>query len=90
VGNHKVGIMIWWLILYNPTKIDFIPENLEAVSDENGERFHQDISTMDNWYQGKWSPRMLDDYCWTLKGDIPQAKYKKAIHCYFLGNVYSL
>jgi len=30
---------------------------------------------MEKWYQGKWSPRKLADYCWTLKRDIPQAKY---------------
>jgi len=47
--------------LVNPPKLDVIPENIGAVSDENGERFHQDISTMDNRYQGNWSPRMLAD-----------------------------
>ncbi|UYV74503.1 hypothetical protein LAZ67_11003711 [Cordylochernes scorpioides] len=41
--------------------------NLGAVSDEHGERFHQDISSMEKRYQGKWSPGMLADYCWTLK-----------------------
>jgi hypothetical protein len=40
----------------------FFPENLGAVSDENGERFHQDISNMEKQYQGKWSPSMLADY----------------------------
>jgi hypothetical protein len=29
-------IAIWWLILYNPTKVNFVPENLGAVRDENG------------------------------------------------------
>jgi len=29
-------IVIWWLILYNPTKLDFITEKLGTVSDENG------------------------------------------------------
>ncbi|UYV84810.1 hypothetical protein LAZ67_X003586 [Cordylochernes scorpioides] len=32
------------------------------VSDEHGERFHQDISSMEKRYQGKWSPGMLTDY----------------------------
>ena len=30
----------------------FFPENLGAVSDEQGERFHQDISTMESRYKG--------------------------------------
>ncbi|UYV78658.1 hypothetical protein LAZ67_16002311 [Cordylochernes scorpioides] len=25
-------------------------------------------------YQGKWSPGMLADYCWTLKRDVPQRR----------------
>ncbi|UYV66321.1 hypothetical protein LAZ67_4001324 [Cordylochernes scorpioides] len=53
--------------------LDLFPDNLGAVSDEQGERFHQDISSMEKRYQGKWSPAMLADYCWTLKRDLPQA-----------------
>jgi len=30
--------------------LDFFPENLRSVSDEHGERFHQDISTMEKRY----------------------------------------
>jgi hypothetical protein len=55
--------------------LDFFPENLGSVSDEHGERFHQDIYNMEKWYQGKWSLSMLADYCWTLKRDVPQATY---------------
>ncbi|UYV63953.1 hypothetical protein LAZ67_2006122 [Cordylochernes scorpioides] len=33
--------------------LDFFPDNLGAVSDEHGERFHQDISGMEKRYQGK-------------------------------------
>jgi hypothetical protein len=31
----------------------FFPEKLRAVSDEHGDRFHQDISTMEKRHQGK-------------------------------------
>jgi hypothetical protein len=62
--------------------LDFFPENLGAVSDEHGERFHQDISNMEKRYQSKWSLRMLADYCWTLKRDDPQI----IKHSYFSGN----
>jgi hypothetical protein len=51
--------------------------NLGAVSDEHGERFHQDISNMEKRYQGKWSLSMLADYCCTLKRDVPQATYSR-------------
>ncbi|UYV81439.1 K02A2.6-like [Cordylochernes scorpioides] len=56
--------------------LDFFPDNLGAVSDEHGERFHQAISSIEKRYQGKWSPAMLADDCWTLKRDLPQAKYR--------------
>ena len=56
--------------------LDFFPANLGAVSDEHGERFHQDIATMENIYQGNWNPSMLADYCWTLQRDAPGIEYK--------------
>jgi hypothetical protein len=33
--------------------LDFLPENLGAVSDEHGEIFHQDVSNTERRYQGK-------------------------------------
>jgi hypothetical protein len=39
--------------------LDFFPQNLGSVSDEQSERFHQDISTMEIRYQGKWNPSMF-------------------------------
>ena len=41
----------------------FFPPNLGAVSDEHGERFHQDIMKMESNYQGKWNPGMMGDFC---------------------------
>lgn len=56
---------------------DFFPENPRAVSNEHGERFDQNISMMEKWYQGKWEPNMLADYCWALKRDGPEKEYRK-------------
>ena len=47
--------------------LDQFPPNLGDVSDEQGERFHQDIYTMEVRYQGRWDINMLSDYCWSLK-----------------------
>ena len=33
------------------------------MRDEQGERFHQDISNMEVRYQGRWDATMLADYC---------------------------
>ena len=57
--------------------LDFFPENCGAVSDEYGERFHQDISLMEKRYQGKWNCAVLADYCWNLAMDAPPAEYKR-------------
>jgi hypothetical protein len=45
-------------------------EGARQVSDEHGERFHQDIMTMEKRYQGKRSLGMLADYCWTMKRNV--------------------
>ena len=43
--------------------LDFFAKNLGDVTDEHSERFHQDISVMEQQFKGKWSPGMLADYC---------------------------
>ena len=44
----------------------FFRENLGDVSEEHGERFHQDIQTMEKRYQGRWDSAMMGDYVWSL------------------------
>ena len=39
----------------------FFPDNSGMFSDEYGERFHQEIATMDKRYQGKEFTSMLAD-----------------------------
>lgn len=46
--------------------LDFFPENLGAESDEQGERFHQEMSEIEKRYQGYWDEQMMADYCWFL------------------------
>ena len=58
------------------SQLDFFPENLSEVSDEHSERFHQDVMATEKRYQGKWTSSMLADYCWTLKMDVRDAKYR--------------
>ena len=50
--------------------LNFFPENLGEISDEHGERFHQDT-------KGEWTSSTLADYCWTLKMNVPDAKYRQ-------------
>jgi len=32
---------------------------------------------MEKRYQGKWISSMLAGYCWALKRDVPDAKYRR-------------
>ena len=50
--------------------LKFFPQNLAVVSDEHGERFHQDIMKTEANYRGKWSPSMMADFCWMFKRSL--------------------
>ena len=54
---------------YLSSHVNEIPENLGAVSDEQGERFHQDIKDMEERYLCRWDIVLMADYCWSLKRD---------------------
>jgi len=64
-SNQKLGCNTSLNIHFLQSHLDFFPENCGAVSDEHGERFHQDISSMEKRYQGKWNcyaRRLLLDF----------------------------
>ncbi|ESO10001.1 hypothetical protein HELRODRAFT_167838 [Helobdella robusta] len=43
------------------------PTNFVAMSDEEqGERFHQDINTMERRYKGRWNTSMIANYPWCV------------------------
>ena len=57
--------------------LDYFPDNCGDYSKEQGQRFHQDIKTMESRYQCKWNGNMLADYCWCLKRDAPDDRHKR-------------
>ncbi|GFU54509.1 uncharacterized protein TNCV_3024841 [Trichonephila clavipes] len=57
--------------------LDYFPENLGAVGEEQGERFHQDIKEMKRRYPGRWNANMMADYCWMLKPENSQEHSRK-------------
>lgn len=68
---------------------DFFPPNLGAESDEQGERFHQDIAVIEKRYEGFWDQGMMGDYWWMqLREDASQYKRKSLSNkTYFRPNV---
>jgi hypothetical protein len=68
VQSYKaVGYNMYLKMHFLEFHLDFSPEDLWAVSNEHGQRFHQDISTMEKQYQGQGSPSMLANYYWELR-----------------------
>ena len=72
VMGYKMSLKVHFL----HSHLDLFSENLGAVSDEQGERFHQDIATMEKRYQDHWNPTMLGDCRWFLKRDS-KSDYKR-------------
>ena len=58
--------------------MDRFPGNLGSMSDEQGERFHQDLKEMETRYQGRLDAVMMADYYWNLMRDLPAAKYSRS------------
>lgn len=57
--------------------VDYFPKNLGAYSEEQGERFHQDVRDFERRYQGRWDVNMLADYCWMLKRETKNGNRKR-------------
>ena len=63
---------------YLHSHLDFFRSNLGHVSEEQGERFHQDIMVMEKRHQGKWDEAMMGDYIWSLIRDCPTHHKRKS------------
>ena len=73
----RMGCNMSFKIHFLDSHLDFFPPNCEKISDEHGERFHQDISSMEKRYQGKLRPSMLADFCWITSRDAPFTAHKR-------------
>ncbi|CAG9785945.1 unnamed protein product [Diatraea saccharalis] len=59
--------------------LEYSPANLGDLSEEQGERFHQDIRTMEERYQGYWNAHMMADYCWSIQNSsLPSPSKRKS------------
>ena len=66
---HKLGCNMNVKVHFLHSNLEYFPENLRALSEKQGERFHQDIKIMEKRYQGRWNINMIADYCWCLMRD---------------------
>lgn len=79
IKNFKaMGCNMSLKIHFLNSHFEYFPKNLGDYSDEQGERFHQAMLTMEHRYQGRWDPAMMGDYCWTLCRETKRAYKRKA------------
>lgn len=65
---------------YDPLVFRFFAENLGDVSDEHGERFHQDTLVMEQRFKRKSNPGMLADLYWVIKREDPTPRKRFKIY----------
>lgn len=78
---HKMGCNMSLKLHFLHSHLDFFPENMGSVSDEHGERFHQDVAAIEKRFQGRWEPAMLADNCWSLVRETPGSHYMRKASC---------
>lgn len=71
----KVHMSLKIYFIYN--HLDFFPDNCGDCSDEQGERFHQDIATIEERFKGKDGTHMLGEYCWSICRDTDPDRHKR-------------
>lgn len=77
--NYRIlGFNMSIIMHFLYSHLDKFPENLGDVSEEQGERFHQDIKEMERRYQGRWSVTMMADYCWMLQRETHYVYKRKS------------
>ncbi|UYV66646.1 hypothetical protein LAZ67_4002439 [Cordylochernes scorpioides] len=74
---EALGVNMSNKVHYLNSHLNKFPDNPDAYSDEQGERFHQDMKVMEERYQGVWDCHMMADYCWNLSRDLPEYTYKR-------------
>ncbi|GBL83358.1 hypothetical protein AVEN_110670-1 [Araneus ventricosus] len=70
IKNFKIlGCSMSSNVHFLDSHLEYFSENLDTISEKQGERFHQDIKEMDRRYLGKWNVSIIADYCWMLQRD---------------------
>ncbi|GBM44531.1 hypothetical protein AVEN_217811-1 [Araneus ventricosus] len=76
--NFKIlGCSMSFKVHFLDSHLDYFPGNLGAVSEEQSERFHEDIKERERRYQGKWNVSMIADNCRMLQRDNPCKVHKR-------------
>lgn len=77
----KVSLKLHFLMSH----LDNFQDNLADTSEEHGERFHQELKTLEHRYQGRWGINMMSDYCWCITREGEVTHKRKDIKRSFTG-----
>lgn len=77
---EQLGCLMSLKVHFLNSHLDYFPDSLGDVSEEQGERFHQDVKVMEKRYQGRWNTNMMGDYCWSLHREVQLAVHRRK--CY--------
>jgi hypothetical protein len=62
--------------------LDYFPPKLEAVSEEQGKRFHLQLKDVERRYQGRWDENTTADYCWSITRDDASREHSTTSRTY--------
>ena len=63
---EKMGCRMSLKLHVLPSHIDEFKDNMGDYSEEQGERFHQDLKSFEERYKGQYNESMMGDYIWNL------------------------
>ena len=58
---RKLGARMSVKMHFLRSHLDYFPENCGNFSEQQGERFYQDLRGMEECYQGRWDVKFLAD-----------------------------
>ena len=74
---HNYNVLCCKKVHFSESHLNFFYENLEDVSDEHGERFHQGVAILEKRFKGKCSVEIIADYCCFIKRDTCELLHKQ-------------
>lgn len=74
---QKIGANMSLKLHFLHSHLEFFPTNLGEMSDEQGERFHQDIKVMEARYARKCTTHMMAEYTWFIALSDEDAEEKR-------------
>ena len=74
---QKLGCNISVKLHFLHSHSNYFPDNLGYMSEEQSERFHQDIKIMEKRYQDQWNVNIMADYYWCLMIDEKTYKHSR-------------